>query len=64
MRFYNFEIVIGKEAEDDGYSAWGASLPGCFSKGRTVEGARRNTREAIRQHPAAPLAHREQRRHC
>ena len=35
MRFYNFEIVIEKEPEDEGYSAYSPSLPGCFSNGRT-----------------------------
>ena len=57
MRFYNFEIVIEKETEDDGYSAWSPSLPGCFSNGSTVEEARRNMREAIQQHVAALVAH-------
>ena len=57
MRFYNFEIVIEKEAEDEGYSAYSPSLPGCFSNGRTIEEARRNMREAIQQHVASLLAH-------
>jgi predicted RNase H-like HicB family nuclease len=57
MRFYNFKIVIEKEAEDEGYSAWSPSLPGCFSNGRTVEEASRNMREAIQQHVAALVAH-------
>jgi predicted RNase H-like HicB family nuclease len=35
MRFYSFEIVIEKEPEDEGYSAYNPSLPGCFSNGRT-----------------------------
>jgi antitoxin HicB len=59
VRFYNFEIVIEKEAEDEGYSAYSPSLPGCFSNGRTIEEARRNMREAIQQHVAALLAHGE-----
>jgi antitoxin HicB len=59
MRFYNFEIVIEKEPEDEGYSAYSPSLPGCFSNGRTIEDARRNIREAIQQHVAALLAHGE-----
>jgi predicted RNase H-like HicB family nuclease len=53
MRFYHFEIVIEKESEDEGYSAYSPSLPGCFSNGRTIEAARRNLREAIQQHVAA-----------
>jgi predicted RNase H-like HicB family nuclease len=56
MRFYNFEIVIEKEPEDEGYSAYSPSLPGCFSNGRTIEEARRNMREAIQQHVASLLA--------
>jgi predicted RNase H-like HicB family nuclease len=59
MRFYNFEIVIEKEPEDAGYSAYSPSLPGCFSNGRTLEEARRNMREAIQQHVASLLAHDE-----
>jgi antitoxin HicB len=59
MRFYSFEIVIEKEPEDEGYSAYSPSLPGCFSNGRTIEEARRNMREAIQQHVASLLAHGE-----
>ncbi len=57
MRFYSFEIVIEKEAEDDGYSAYSPTLPGCFSNGRTIEEAKRNIREAIQQRVQALLAH-------
>ena len=59
MRFYSFEIVIGKEPEDAGHGAYSPSLPGCFSNGRTIEEARRNMREAIQQHVASLLAHGE-----
>jgi predicted RNase H-like HicB family nuclease len=44
VRFFNFEIVIEKEPEDLGYSAYSPSLPGCFSNGRTIEDAKRNMR--------------------
>lgn len=57
MRFFTFEIVVEKELEDEGYSAYSPTLPGCFSNGRTVEEAKRNIREAIRQHIEALLAH-------
>jgi predicted RNase H-like HicB family nuclease len=57
MRFFNFQVVIEKEAEDEGYHAWSPTLPGCFSNGRTVEDARRNMREAVTQHVASLLAH-------
>ncbi len=57
MRFYTFEIVIEKEAEDDGYAAYSPTLPGCFSNGKTIEEAKRNIREAIQQHIEALLAH-------
>ncbi len=50
MKFYNFEIVLEKEEDGSGYSAYSPTLPGCFSNGRTVEEAKRNMREAIQQH--------------
>ena len=53
MKFYNFEIVVEKEPEDEGYLAYTPTLPGCFSNGRTVEEARRNIGEAIQQHLAS-----------
>jgi len=57
MRFFTFEIVVEKEVEDEGYSAYSPTLPGRFSNGRTIEEARLNIREAIRQHVDALLAH-------
>ena len=57
MKFYTFEIVVEKEADDDGYSAYSPTLPGCFSNGKTIEEAKRNIREAIQQHLTALLAH-------
>ena len=56
MKFYTFEIVIEKEQEDEGYSAYSPTLPGCFSNGRTIEEAKRNIREALAQHIEALLA--------
>ena len=50
MRFYNFEIVIEKEPEDEGYLAYCPALPGCCSDGLTIEEARINIREALQQH--------------
>ena len=57
MKFYTFEIVVEKEQEDEGYSAYSPTLPRCFSNGKTVEEAKRNIREAIQQHIASLLAH-------
>jgi predicted RNase H-like HicB family nuclease len=57
MRFDDFAIVIEKEPEDEGYSAYSPSLPGCFSNGSTIEEARRNMQDAIQQHVASLLAH-------
>ena len=57
MRFFTFEIVVEKETEDEGYSAYSPSLPGCFSNGRTIEEAKKNIREAIQQHVQSLLAH-------
>ncbi len=47
MKYYSFEIVIEKEAEDEGYFAYNPTLPGCFSNGMTIEETKRNIREAI-----------------
>ena len=58
MQYYTFEIVIEKEAEDEGYSAYSPGLPGCFSNGRTVEEAKGNMRDAIELHIQSLLAHR------
>jgi predicted RNase H-like HicB family nuclease len=57
MHFYNFEIVIEKEPEDDGYFAYSPTLPGCFSNGRTIEETKRNIRDAIRLHIESLLEH-------
>lgn len=59
MRFYNFEVVIEKEAEDSGYFAWSPSLPGCVSQGGTIEETKRRMREAVTQHISALLEHGE-----
>jgi predicted RNase H-like HicB family nuclease len=60
MKFYSFQIVIEKEAEDEGYYAYSPTLPGCFSNGRTVDEAKQNIREAIQQHLASMLGHSQQ----
>lgn len=57
MKFYTFEVVIEKEPEDQGYSAYSPTLPGCFSNGKTIEEAKRNMREAVQQHIQSLLAH-------
>ncbi|GIW54458.1 MAG: hypothetical protein KatS3mg082_0862 [Nitrospiraceae bacterium] len=45
MTFYHVEIVVEKESNDESYSAYSPTLPGCFSNGKTIEEARRNIRE-------------------
>lgn len=57
MRFYNFEILIEKEPEDEGYFAYSPTLPGCFSNGRTIEETKQNIRTAVQQHIESLLAH-------
>lgn len=57
MKYYTFEIVVEKEPEDEGYSAYSPTLPGCFSNGRTIEEAKRNIREAIQVHLGSLIAH-------
>jgi predicted RNase H-like HicB family nuclease len=58
MKFYTFEIAIEKEAEPKGYyTAYSPALPGCFSNGKTIEEAKRNIRNAVRQHIESLKAH-------
>ena len=57
MKYYSFQVVIEKEAEDEGYSAYSPTLPGCFSNGKTIEEAKRNIRVAIEQHVESLRAH-------
>ena len=57
MKFYSFQIVIEKEAEDEGYFAYTPNVPGCFSNGKTIEEAKRNIRRAIEQRLASMLAY-------
>ncbi len=59
MRFYSFEVIFEKEAEDDGYFAWSPSLPGCVSNGQTIEETKRRMREAVTSHVESLLAHGE-----
>ncbi len=56
VNFYRFEVVIGKEGDDDRCFAWSPLLRSCFSNGPTVEEARRNMREAVTQHVRVLLA--------
>jgi len=57
MRYYTFEIVVEKEAEDESYSAYSPTLSGCFSNGKSIEEAKNNIREAVRQHVESLIAH-------
>lgn len=57
MKFHTFEIVVEKEAADDGYLAYSLTLPGCLSNGKTIKDAKRNMREAVQQHLQSLLTH-------
>ncbi len=57
MKYFTFEIVVEKELEDEGYSAYSPTLPGCFSNGLTIEETKKNIREAIQIHVESLLAH-------
>lgn len=57
MKYYTFEIVAEKEAEDTGHLAHSPTLPGCYSNGKTIEEAKRNIRESIQRHLQSLLAH-------
>ena len=47
MTFYRLQIVIEKTPEDEEYAGYSPTLPGCFSRGRTVEEARKAIRGAL-----------------
>src|SRR5262249_42291202 len=49
MRFFTFEVVIERRAGEDEYAAYSPTLAGCFARGATIEEARRNVHDAIRQ---------------
>ncbi len=57
MKYYNFEILIEKEPDDEGYHAYSPTLPGCFGSGRTIEDAKRDMRLAITQHIDVLISH-------
>ena len=47
MVFFTLRVVIEKEPGDDGYAAYSPSLPGCFSRGQTVEETKKAIRTAL-----------------
>jgi predicted RNase H-like HicB family nuclease len=57
MTNYTFEIVVEKEREDEGYSAYSPALSGCFSNGKTIDETKLNMREAIKLHVQSLLSH-------
>lgn len=42
-----YTVVLGREPDSAGYTAWAPALPGCRARGETVEGAIAGIREAI-----------------
>jgi predicted RNase H-like HicB family nuclease len=56
MKYYSFEILVEKEPEDVGYSAYSPTLPRCFGSGKTIEEAKYSVRVAVSQHVDALLA--------
>ena len=57
MKFYTFEIVIEKEAEDPGFAAYSPTLPGRFGAGAAIEEAKKDIRLAVERRIASLLAH-------
>jgi len=56
MSLLDFEVVIEKESEDEGFYAYSPTLPGCFSNGRTIEETKQSFRAAVLQHIESLLA--------
>lgn len=48
MKNYKFSVVVEKERT--GYYAACPALPGCYSRGKTLDEALRSIREAIKVH--------------
>jgi predicted RNase H-like HicB family nuclease len=61
---YTFQIVIEKEADGDGYTAYSPTLAGCFRRATTLEDAKQKIREAVRERVESLLARREQISQC
>ncbi len=59
-KLYTFQIVIEKDAEGDGYTAYSPTLAGCFRRAPTIEAAKESVREAVREQLEALLARGEQ----
>ena len=57
MKSYTFTVVIRKEAEDSGYSAFCPALPGCVTCGETIEETRMHMHEAMTGYLESQLAH-------
>ena len=55
-KLYTFQIVIERDPEGDGYTAYSPTLAGCFRRAATVEEAKQRIREAVWEHVAALLA--------
>jgi predicted RNase H-like HicB family nuclease len=57
MKSYTFTVVIVKEVEDTGYSAYCPALPGCITCGETIEETRMHIQEAMTGYLESQLAH-------
>jgi predicted RNase H-like HicB family nuclease len=55
-KLYTFQIVIEKETEGEGYTAYSPTLQGCFRRAATIEEAKKKIREAVRRRVDSLLA--------
>ena len=55
-KIYTFQIVIEKEADGEGYTAYSPTLAGCFRRAATIEEAKERIREAARERIESLLA--------
>jgi predicted RNase H-like HicB family nuclease len=55
-RLYTFQIVIEREAEGEGYTAYSPTLAGCFRRAATIEEAKERVRAAVRERVESLLA--------
>ncbi len=55
-KLYTFQIVIERDAQGEGYTAYSPTLAGCFRRAATIEEAKERIRDAVRERVESLLA--------
>ena len=59
MKTLSYQVMLRWEAEDEVYTAWVPSLPGCVTFGKTIEEALEMARDAIEIYVETLISHGE-----